>query len=232
MDWTSFVLSHASGIVRPVAWPLIMLVSSCALVSAANTIAGSSSSSNRLPFTITKSTLQGDEDYIPPMFPILPFQKYAHNPVLTPNPSREWESAYVYNPTAIVLNDTVFLLYRAQNPAKTSSIGLAWSADGYNFTRLDAPVVYPTEPWETAGGTEDPRLVRVNGTFYLTYTGWDLDTPQLCMATSGDLLTWTKYPPLFPGFEDVAISDDGEYVSRVNHTKSEQSTPFFPKWSQ
>jgi predicted GH43/DUF377 family glycosyl hydrolase len=209
---------------KPVVWPLVLLVSYLALVSAAGTLAGASS--NNLPFKVNKSTPEGDRDYIPPIFPILPFEKYAHNPILTPNPSNEWESAYVYNPTAIVLNDTVFLLYRAQNPSKTSSIGLAWSTDGVNFTRLDTPIIYPTEPWEAGGGTEDPRLVRVNGTFYLTYTAWDLDAPQLCMTTSEDLLTWTKYPPLFPGFEDVAISGDGEYVLRVNHTKSEQNIFF------
>jgi predicted GH43/DUF377 family glycosyl hydrolase len=178
------------------------------------------SSSNSLPFTITKNTVQDDSNYIEPIFPILPFTKYRHNPILTPNPSNKWESAYVYNPTAIVLNSTVFLLYRAQDSGRTSSIGLAWSTDGYNFTRLNDPILFPTEPWEAGGGTEDPRIIRINGTFYLTYTGYDLNTPQLCIATSEDLLHWTKYPPTFPGFEDVVLSEQGEYVFRVNHTKS------------
>lgn len=177
-------------------------------------------SSTSLPFTITKETVQDDSNYIEPIFPILPFIKYHNNPILTPNPSNKWESAYVYNPTAIVLNSTVFLLYRAQDPARTSSIGLAWSTDGYNFTRLNDPILSPTEPWEAGGGTEDPRIVRVNGTFYLTYTGYDLNTPQLCIATSEDLLHWTKYPPTFPGFEDVSLSEEGEHILRVNHTKS------------
>ncbi|KEF56517.1 uncharacterized protein A1O9_06704 [Exophiala aquamarina CBS 119918] len=177
-------------------------------------------SSRSLPFTITKDTIQGDPNHIFPIFPILPFIKHHNNPILTPNPSNKWESAYVYNPTAIVLNSTIFLLYRAQDSERTSSIGLAWSNDGYNFTRLDDPIIYPTEPWEAGGGTEDPRIVRVNGTFYLTYTGYDLNTPQLCIATSEDLLHWTKYPPTFPGFEDVALSEQGEHILRVNHTKS------------
>lgn len=181
-------------------------------------------SDRSLPFKVTKETPERDPNYIAPIFPILPFRKYAHNPILRPNDANEWESAYVYNPAAIVLNGTIFLLYRAQDAGKTSSIGLAWSKDGYNFTRLDEPILYPTEPWEAGGGTEDPRIVRVNGTFYLTYTGYDLNTPQLCIATSEDLLTWTKYPPIFPGFEDVAILDDGAYIARVNHTKSKSST--------
>ena len=179
-------------------------------------------SSSSLPFLITKSTPQDDLDYVAPTFPILPFTKYPGNPILTPNPINKWESKYVYNPTALVLNSTIFLLYRAQDADKTSSVGLAWSTDGYKFTRLDKPILYPTESWEAGGGTEDPRIVRINGVFYLTYTGFDLNTPQLCIATSDDLLHWKKYPPIFPGFEDFGISETGEHVLRVNHTKSKK----------
>lgn len=154
-------------------------------------------------------------------FPIGPFQKYSGNPILSPNPSANFESAYLYNPCAIVLNETIFLLYRAQNESKTSTIGLAWSTDGYNFTRLDRPILYPTEPWEQIGGCEDPRIVRVNQTFYLTYTGFDNSSAQLCMASSQDMLNWVKYDsPLFPGWQDVAFSDIDVPSPRLNHSKS------------
>ncbi|EXJ65709.1 uncharacterized protein A1O5_11236 [Cladophialophora psammophila CBS 110553] len=173
-----------------------------------------------LPFNINPSTPENTANYTPPVFPITPFQKYAHNPILRPNPAANWESAYLYNPTAIVLNETIFLLYRAQNSSKTSSIGLAWSIDGVTFTRLNRPIVYATEPWEHLGGTEDPRIVRVNGTFYMTYTAYDGVTPQLCLATSTDLLSWQKYPPLFPGYQDVEYSDIDVPSPRINHSKS------------
>jgi predicted GH43/DUF377 family glycosyl hydrolase len=177
-------------------------------------------SASTLPFNITTSTRLNTANYSAPIFPIAPFNKYAGNPILTPNPAANWESAFLYNPTAIVLDETIFLLYRAQNATKTSSIGLAWSTDGVSFTRLDRPIVYATEPWEHIGGTEDPRLVRVNGTFYMTYTAFDNVTAQLCLATSTDLLHWTKHPPLFPGFQDVAYSDIDVPAPRLNHTKS------------
>lgn len=180
----------------------------------------SASVDSALPFQINEQTVEGDANYSAPIFPILPFNKYASNPILVPNPSSNFESAYLYNPTAIVLNQTIFLLYRAQNSSKTSSIGLAWSTNGVDFTRLNRPILYATEPWEEIGGTEDPRLVRVNGTFYLTYTAFNNVTAQLCLATSTDLLNWTKYPPLFPGFQDVAYSDIDVPSPRLNHTKS------------
>lgn len=182
--------------------------------------AQNASSATSLPFNITQDTIEGDSNYSAPIFPILPFNKYVGNPILRPNPNNNWESAFLYNPTAIVLNETVFLLYRAQNASKTSSIGLAWSTDGFNFTRLNKPIIYATAPWEHIGGTEDPRIVRVNGTYYVTYTGFDNLTAQLCLATSTDLLNWTKYPPLFPGYMDVAYSDIDVPEARINHTKS------------
>ncbi|KAI9672661.1 MAG: hypothetical protein M1831_000096 [Alyxoria varia] len=161
-----------------------------------------------------------------PLFPLLPFHKHPRNPILRPNPFNSWESFSSFNPTALVLNNTIFLFYRAQNAKLTSSIGLAWSTDGTTFHKLLYPVIYPTEPWEFGGGTEDPRVVRVNGTVYVTYTGfeWRPETNtvvgQLCLAYSRDLLHWTKLPPLFPGWMDVAYDAIGRPIARVNHTKS------------
>lgn len=172
------------------------------------------------PPLISPESREGDANYIPPTFPIGLFTKYAGNPLLVPNPAIEFESAYIYNAAAIVLNDTVFLLYRAQNAAKLSSIGLAWSSDGLNFTRLDHPVLVHSEPWEVNGGVEDPRIIRVDGTFYMTYTAWDLIKPRLCLATSTDLVNWTKYPPLFNTRTDIERTIEGAYNLRHDHSKA------------
>lgn len=148
----------------------LLMIGTSVLANNNNTVQSASS----LPFDITRDTILNDSNYTAPLFPLLPFTKYENNPILTPNPANNFESAYLYNPTAIVLNDTIFILYRAQNESKTSTVGLAWSTDGTSFTRLDSPILYPTEPWEAIGGCEDPRIVRVNGTFYVTYTAYDV----------------------------------------------------------
>ena len=54
---------------------------------------------------------------------------------MKPDPNVEWESGYLYNATAIVIDDKVFMLYRAQNKDKLSSVGIAWSEDGINFVK-------------------------------------------------------------------------------------------------
>ncbi|KAF2099075.1 Arabinanase/levansucrase/invertase [Rhizodiscina lignyota] len=199
----------------------------------------SRASGNHLPFPINRNTPQGDKNYKAPTFPILPFEKYSGNPIIAPDASHNWESAYTYNPTAIVLKETIFLLYRAQNSSKTSSIGLAWSTDGTSFTRLPDPIVYATESYEQGGGTEDPRIIRVNGIFYLTYTGYDTKTARLCLATSTDLLHWNKHGPLFPNSphsKSGAIIDqkasDGLYHMYLNDSNMAQATsPDLINWS-
>jgi hypothetical protein len=171
---------------------------------------------------ITPNSTQNEANYTAPYFPLLGFKPYAHNPILGPNRNSSWESAYLYNPAAIVIDNKVWLLYRAQNKSLISSIGLAWSTDGYNFTRYTEPVLQPTEPYETHG-TEDPRIVRVNGTFYASYTGYDGTVARLCMATSEDLVSWRKYGPILPNVTDVNYRWDlpiNAYAAREGWSKS------------
>lgn len=198
-------------------WPLALFLSSRAV---------SAASADSLPFDITPDTPSGDKNYKAPNFPISGFTKYSGNPILGPDTSHAWEAGFVYNPSAYVINETIFLLYRAEDvDSNTSSIGLGWSTDGINFERLPDPIFYATESYETPGGTEDPRIIRVNGTFYLTYTGWDYKVARLCIATSTDLLNWKKYGPLFPDSphsKSGAITDerqsDGLYHMYLNDT--------------
>jgi predicted GH43/DUF377 family glycosyl hydrolase len=131
------------------------------------------------------------------------FRKYPGNPILAPQ-GGGWESHAAYNPAAWTDGQVVYLLYRAEGPggdAKrpiTSRIGLATSADGVHFTREPRAVLEPSEPYERPGGCEDPRLVRIDETFYLTYTAYDGAVARLAMAASDDLRRWQKWGLLFP----------------------------------
>ncbi|KAK6456471.1 glycosyl hydrolase [Scheffersomyces xylosifermentans] len=173
---------------------------------------------------ISKESRFGDANYkAPKSFPIGPFTKYENNPILRPNPDNDFESAYLYNATAIVVDDKVYLLYRAQNEAKLSSVGLAWSEDGVNFTRYSIPILTATEPWEQGGGIEDPRIVRdpVSKLFIVTYTAYDLHHARLCVATSEDLFHWKKYPSFIPeDWHDIAYNGNGDPHVRKQWSKS------------
>jgi predicted GH43/DUF377 family glycosyl hydrolase len=113
-----------------------------------------------------------------------------------------WEEKDVFNPAAVVREGNVYLLYRAEDAvgrfAGTSRIGLAASADGLVFERRPQPVLYPDDdfmmPYEWEGGCEDPRVVeREDGTYVMTYTAFDGTTARLAVATSRDLVHWTKH---------------------------------------
>ena len=149
---------------------------------------------------------------------LLPFEKADEvNPVLLPDtnstflcPVRntvvQWEEKDVFNPAAVVRNDTVFILFRAEDSigkfAGTSRIGLAWSTDGLHFTKHPVPVLYPdndsSKIYEWEGGCEDPRIVEdENGSYFMTYTAYDGDKARLLIASSKDLYHWTKHGHVF-----------------------------------
>src|SRR5579883_3497339 len=142
------------------------------------------------------------------------------NPVIEPRPASifddpivgkpvHWEALHTFNPAAIVRNGKVFLLYRAEDDTgmneiggHTSRLGLAESADGIHFKRSPAPVFFPDndsqKEREWPGGVEDPRLVESeDGTYVVTYTQWNRITYSVGIATSKDLIHWTKYGPAF-----------------------------------
>ncbi|MBZ5725074.1 MAG: glycoside hydrolase family 130 protein [Acidobacteriia bacterium] len=154
------------------------------------------------------------------------------NPVIKPDdasvflcPMRgaqvHWEVLHTFNPAAVVRNGKVYVLYRAEdNTGKmeigghTSRLGLAESGDGLHFTRRPAPVLYPADDSEKAreweGGCEDPRIVESeDGGYVLTYTQWNHQSTDAAIATSRDLVTWTKHGPIFsrvPGGKYAALS--------------------------
>jgi beta-1,2-mannosidase len=120
-----------------------------------------------------------------------------------------WEALHTFNPAAIVREGKIDVLYRAEDSSgameiggHTSRLGLAESSDGLHFTRLGEPVFYPAaddqKDREWPGGVEDPRIVEgEDGTYVLTYTQWNRETYSVGIATSRDLLHWTKQGPAF-----------------------------------
>lgn len=172
---------------------------------------------------------------------LLPFDKVdSVNPILTPGPGRfmdplrhtevAWEEKDVFNPAVAVRGDSVYLLYRAQDkiglPAGTSRVGLASSVDALHFSRRPVPVLYPDSDaqkvYEWEGGCEDPRLVEdEKGVYYMTYTAFDGKQARLLVATSPDLMHWTKHGPAFATayggrYRDL-WSKSGSIVSRYEN---------------
>jgi predicted GH43/DUF377 family glycosyl hydrolase len=129
----------------------------------------------------------------------------------------------------LLLEIKVFILYRADDTprpegwGRTCRIGLAYSNDGYNFTRLPEPVFYPDndfmKEYEWEGGTEDLHIIEdENGTYYMNYTAWNGTSDALCIATSTDLIHWKKHGTAFKDAYSgryVKGSRSGVVVSRL-----------------
>lgn len=117
------------------------------------------------------------------------FERYPGNPVLLPNPFHEWEALNVFNCAVVQHNGLFHMLYRAQGVHYKSSIGYAVSVDGYDWSRLDKPVMCPGAKYETRG-VEDPRVVEIDGVFYMTYTGYSVHGTRASIARSVNLIDW------------------------------------------
>ena len=95
------------------------------------------------------------------------------NPILVPDSTQSfqcpivkktvhWEERNVLNPSAVVRDGKVYLLYRAQDHNMTSRLGLAVSDDGLHFTKRPEPVLFPGEDsmkiYEWKGGKTLPGI--------------------------------------------------------------------------
>ncbi|HVR70088.1 MAG TPA: glycoside hydrolase family 130 protein [Vicinamibacteria bacterium] len=136
-----------------------------------------------------------DLDYRPPFGAWS--RLHGGEPILVPQ-GAGFESAGVFNPAVIKDGARYVMLYRAQDAQGTSRLGLATSDDGVHFVREAGPVLVPEAAYERHGGVEDPRLVKIGSTFYLTYTAYDGQNAQLALATSSDLRRWERRGVIMP----------------------------------
>jgi predicted GH43/DUF377 family glycosyl hydrolase len=134
------------------------------------------------------------------------FTRSKFNPIIKPNPKHKWESLKVYNPGAIFYKGKYHLFYRAIGAGEDwrSSLGYAVSKDGEHFKRFSKPILDRdlSNPLELRG-LEDPRITKINDTFFMTYAAYDGKVPRLHIATSSDLKNWRKSNPIFRDFKFI-----------------------------
>lgn len=179
-----------------------------------------------------------------PAWAMGPFVRPAGvNPIISPKPASTffdpmsqkqvaWEASDVFNPAATVKNNKIYVLYRSEDHSgegigmRTSRLGLAESTDGITMQRRPTPVMYPAndsqKEFEWPGGCEDPRVaMNENGTYVMMYTQWNKKVPRLAVATSKDLIKWTKHGPAFykahkGKFKDLAAKSGSIITKMVN----------------
>ncbi len=166
-----------------------------------------------------------------------PFERpQGVNPIITPSEKTfycpvtkdtiPWENGDTFNPAAIIKNDTICILYRAEDQSgqgigkRTSRIGFAQSVNGTTIVKMaDKPVLFPKNDdqvnAEWPGGCEDPRVaVTEDGTYVVLYTQWNRKQARLAVAHSKDLDHWTKYGSVF------ARAYNGKFAKRFTKSAS------------
>ncbi len=148
-------------------------------------------------------------------------------PILTPSPELAWASGALFNPGAWVEDGQVHLLFRSV-PAGyerveydagdvyegdfgfedyVSYIGYASSADGIHFVCRPEPFIGPDQPFDRFG-VEDPRMTKLDGRFYITYTALSApafgtkDGVRIGLASTGDFETVEKHGVIGPPMRD------------------------------
>lgn len=111
--------------------------------------------------------------------------------VLEPT-KRLFERKAVLNPACYQDGEFVHLFYRAIDDNNDSTIGYAKLKGPTKVVeRNKIPLIPRTYDYERRG-VEDPRIVKIEGTFYLTYVAHDGKNAITACATSNDLKTFTK----------------------------------------
>lgn len=98
-----------------------------------------------------------------------------------------FENKSVLNPGIYQTGRTVHLIYRAINNSQISSLGYA-RLDGPTkvIERWSRPFMSPKYNYEKRG-IEDPRIVKIGHTFYLTYVAHDGKNALIAYASGKDL---------------------------------------------
>lgn len=132
---------------------------------------------------------------------MIKLKRLSDKPILEPVTEHEWERKAVFNCSAIYDNGLFHLIYRATDIGPhvkygkyISRLGYAVSKDGINFMRLDKPVL-SNDVEQELRGCEDPRIVKIDDTYYMMYTGFGDRTDddyRICLATSKNLINWER----------------------------------------
>ncbi|SEW14890.1 Predicted glycosyl hydrolase, GH43/DUF377 family [Chryseobacterium wanjuense] len=111
-----------------------------------------------------------------------------------------FESSGVSNPAILSENGTVHMFYRAVSKDNYSSIGHCRLKKQVTVEdRKEIPILFPQYEYEKKG-IEDPRIVKIEDTYYLTYTAYDGINALGALATSKDLVTWEKRGLIVPQY--------------------------------
>lgn len=153
----------------------------------------------------------------------------------------EFENEGVLNPAVVREGDNVHLLYRAVRKGNFSSIGYAKLEGPLKVVdRMISPLLSPEYDYEKHG-MEDPRIVKIDDTYYLSYIAFDGADALGALAISTDLVHFEKQGIIVPQltcavFDAFAKRNNNDIIDRYRGDYSapdviimDKDVVFFPR---
>ena len=127
-----------------------------------------------------------------------------------------FENEGVLNPAAIREDGVIHLFYRAVSKGNYSSIGYCkLNTPLVVAERCVAPVLFPQFDYESHG-IEDPRIVKIEDVYYLSFTAYDGINALGALALSTDLIHWEKQGLIAPQITYEEFSRLAESKGTIN----------------
>ena len=141
------------------------------------------------------------------------FKRHEANPIVIPG-IYPWRAVTTFNPGVVLHDGTFYMLERACSSLAPlySQFGLLRSDDGVHFEHVtDQPVFTAAQLGTPLGTVEDPRVVRLEGRFAMTYV--HRNYASSCFPNGVDVPNYhnpTFVPPDDPNNyrTGIAVSDD------------------------
>jgi predicted GH43/DUF377 family glycosyl hydrolase len=128
----------------------------------------------------------------------------------------EFENEGVLNPAVIRVGDNVHIFYRAVQTGNHSTIGYCLLDGPLSIVeRWDKPFMVPEFDYESQG-IEDPRIVKIDDEFYMTYTAYDGTNARGALAISKDLMHFEKKGIIVPAITYAKFVSIVELAGKVN----------------
>ncbi|WP_396210120.1 pesticidal protein Cry7Aa [Flavobacterium sp.] len=127
-----------------------------------------------------------------------------------------FENDSVLNPGIIQEENTVHMLYRAVRKGNYSTIGYCKFEGPLQLVqRNNTPLLIPYSD-AASKGVEDPRIVKIEGVYYITYTAYDGINALGALVTSTDLLHFDRVGIIVPKFTFDEFKQLAECNNLVN----------------
>ncbi len=128
----------------------------------------------------------------------------------------EFENDGVLNPAVILEGNTVHIYYRAVQKGNRSSIGYCRLEGPLKIVeRWEKPFMVPEFNYESQG-VEDPRIVKIDDTYYMTYTAYDGINARGALAISDNLTHFEKQGIIVPDITNAAFVAIIEKAGKIN----------------